>query len=59
MIVLQSALFVVVYIREVMEHSDAVFPFVQVKYETDIQSSATNICSGKLHYVLELRTHKK
>ena len=59
MIVLQSAVFIAVYIRQVMELNDAVFPFVQVKYETDVQSSATNICSGKLHNDLELRTHKK
>jgi hypothetical protein len=59
MIVLQPALFIVVYIREVMEITDAVFLFLQAKCETDVQSSATNICSGRLHNDLELRTHKK
>jgi hypothetical protein len=33
MIVLQPALFFVVYMRDVMEPNDAVFPFVKVKYE--------------------------
>lgn len=59
MIVLQPALFIVVHIREVMELNDAAFLFVQVKYKIDVQSSATNICSGRLHNDLELRTHKK
>lgn len=40
MLVLQPAFFIVVYIREVMEFNYAVFPFIQVKYETDVQSSA-------------------
>ena len=49
MIVLQPAIFIAVYSREMMELNDAVFPFIQVKHENDVQSSATNICSGRSH----------
>jgi hypothetical protein len=59
MIVSQHALFIVIYIREEMGLTDTVFPFVQVKYETHVQSSTANFCSGRLHNDLELRSHKK
>ena len=59
MLVFQPTLFILVYIREEMQLSDAVFPFFQVKYETDIKSSAANILSGRLRNGLKLRSHKK
>jgi hypothetical protein len=53
-IIVSQQAFSKVYILEEMELTDAVFSFVQVKYETHVQSSVANFCSGRLHNDWEL-----
>jgi len=60
MLILQPTLLIVLHVALRSDGiPNALFPFVRVTYETDVQSSATNIYSGMLHNDLELRTHKE